>query len=278
VADDAFLRQSYDVYAGVEEQFGQALEESLDPPGPGRLYDLVAGFGLPAGATALDVGCGEGDDAIELARRFGLTVVGIDPVPRHIDVARAELARAAEADPRLTSLVAFEQGKAGTLRAGDQSVDLLWCRDVLVHVDDLAGAYGEFRRVLQPGGRALIYQMFATELLEPREAAWLLPTMGCAAANMRPEVTDAAITGAGLRIDRCIVLGTEWGEYAEEHYGTGGRHLLHAARLIRDPGRYIQLFGTANYDIALGDCLWHIYRMIGKLSGRSYLLSVAAPD
>jgi ubiquinone/menaquinone biosynthesis C-methylase UbiE len=278
VADDAFLRQSYDVYAGVEEQFGQALEESLDPSSPGRLYDLVAGFGLLAGAVALDVGCGEGDDAIELARRFGLTVLGIDPVPRHIDVARAELARAAEADPRLTGLVAFEQGKAGSLPAGDQSVDLLWCRDVLVHVDDLAGAYREFRRVLRPGGRALIYQMFATELLEPREAASLLPAMGCAAANMRPESTEAEITGAGLRIDECIVLGTEWGEYAEEHYGTGGRHLLHAARLIRDPGRYIQQFGAANYDIALGDCRWHIYRMIGKLSGRSYLLSVPAPD
>jgi len=93
VANDAFLRQSYDVYAGVEEQFGQALEESLDPSGPGLLYDLVAGFGLPAGAAALDVGCGEGDDAIELARRFGLTVRGIDPVPRHIGIARAELAR-----------------------------------------------------------------------------------------------------------------------------------------------------------------------------------------
>lgn len=32
-------------------------------------------------------------------------------------------------------------------------------------------------------------------------------------------------------------------------------------------------FGKQNYDIKLGDCLWHIYRMIGKLSSRVYLLS-----
>jgi hypothetical protein len=32
---------------------------------------------------------------------------------------------------------------------------------------DLGRAYREFRRVLRPGGRALIYQMFATSLLEP---------------------------------------------------------------------------------------------------------------
>jgi hypothetical protein len=97
--------------------------------------------------------------------------------------------------------------------------------------------------------------------------------MGCSPAAMRPESTEAAITGAGLRIDRCAVLGTEWGEYAQEHAQQPGRHLLHAARLIRDPDRYITRFGQENYDIKLGDCLRHIYRMIGKLSSRVYLLS-----
>jgi cyclopropane fatty-acyl-phospholipid synthase-like methyltransferase len=71
VADDAFLMRSYDVYAGVEEQFSQAMDESLQPSGPEVLYDLVAGFGLRPGAAALDVGCGEGDGSIELARRWG---------------------------------------------------------------------------------------------------------------------------------------------------------------------------------------------------------------
>ena len=55
--------------------------------------------------------------------------------------------------------------------------------------------------------------------------------------------------------------------------GTPAGNLPHAARLIRDPARYITRFGQANYDIKLGDCLWHIYRMIGKLSSRVYLLS-----
>jgi hypothetical protein len=70
-----------------------------------------------------------------------------------------------------------------------------------------------------------------------------------------------------------VILGTEWGEYTQEHGPRPDRHLLHAARLIRDPGRYISRFGQENYDIKLGDCLWHIYRMIGKLSSRVYLLS-----
>ena len=127
--------------------------------------------------------------------------------------------------------------------------------------------------MLRPGGRALIYQMFATSLLEPGEAAFLLPVMGCSPAAMRRGDTEAAIGDAGLRIDRCVMLGAEWGEYAQEHAQHPGRHLLHAARLIRDPDRYITRFGKQNYDIKLGDCLWHIYRMIGKLSSRVYLLS-----
>jgi hypothetical protein len=70
-----------------------------------------------------------------------------------------------------------------------------------------------------------------------------------------------------------MVLGSEWGEYYHEHMPARSRHLLHAARLLRDPERYVARFGQQNYDIKLGDCLWHVYRMIGKLSGRVYLLS-----
>jgi len=76
------LMAFYDDYARVEEEFGAALEESLHPRGPQMLYDLVAGLGLAAGAKAMDVGCGEGREAVELAQRFGFEVRGVDPVPR----------------------------------------------------------------------------------------------------------------------------------------------------------------------------------------------------
>jgi|SRR5712692_564750 len=83
------LEQAYGQYPLVEAEFAAALDESLDPRGPGMLFDLVAGLGLARGATAIDIGCGEGDRAIELARRFGFSVTGIDPVLRHIEHARA---------------------------------------------------------------------------------------------------------------------------------------------------------------------------------------------
>ena len=158
----------------------------------------------------------------------------------------------------------------------DASADLVWCRDVLCLAGDLDGAYREFRRVLRPGGRALIYQMFATSLLEPGEAAFLLPVMGCSPGHApgehrgchpRRRAAHRPLRGNEQRVGRVY----------QEHAPQPGRHLLHAARLIRDPDRYIARFGKANYDIKLGDCLWHIYRMIGKLSGRVYLLSAPGP-
>ncbi|MBA4179251.1 MAG: hypothetical protein C0506_01545 [Anaerolinea sp.] len=277
MVNSAFLSQSYDSYARIEEQFNDALDRSLDPRGPDMLFDLVAELALQPGAVALDVGCGEGRHAIELAKRFELSVLGIDPVPRHIGIATQDLERESAASPGLGSAIGFELGSAEKLPVKEASVDLVWCRDVLVHIEDLDTAYAEFRRVLKPGGRALVYQMFATDRLEPREASWLLPTMGCVPANMQPDYTEAAIQAAGLQIDRCIVLGTEWGEHGQESTGKGGRKLLHSARLLRDPNRYIQQYGRENYDIALGDCLWHIYRLIGKLSDHVYVLSPRQP-
>ena len=83
------LEQAYDVYPRLEEEFSATLDESLHPRGPDLLFDLVAGLNLPPGAVAVDVGCGEGRQAMTLHRRFGFHVTGIDPVPRHLEVARA---------------------------------------------------------------------------------------------------------------------------------------------------------------------------------------------
>ena len=139
---------------------------------------------------------------------------------------------------------------------------------------DLDTAYSEFGRVLRRGGRALVYQSsFATERLEPREADWIWRTSGVVPTSADPARTDAAIAAAGLHVDQRLDVGIEWGERSEEQAGVGSRQLLHAARLLRAPERYVARFGQQAYDTMLGDCLWHVYHLIGKLAGRVYLLS-----
>ncbi len=260
----------YDV---IEEDFNQFLDQTLEPRGPELLYDLVADLPPEHRTSILDLGCGGGRHSIELAKRFAATVKGVDPDPGRLAEASRALAEACRERPGLSDRVRFVAGSAQDVPVEDNTVDIVWCRDVLCLVEDLERAYAECRRVLRNGGRVIVYQMFATNRLEAREAAELYGPLDCVASSMVPERTELAIKSAGLRVEACIVLGSEWGEFFEEASAKAGRLLLDAGRLLRDPGRYTYRFGLPNYETKLADCRWHVYRLLGKLSSRIYVLS-----
>lgn len=264
------LEGSYDGFDARIGAFDELLDVSLEPRGPEILYDIVRGLALPSGAAVLDLGCGEGRHALRLAESFDFNVIGVDPVARHLELSRAALDAA---DPAVQGRVRFEAGRVESIPVGDSTIDLVWCRDVMVHISALDQAYREMRRVLRDGGYALIYQMFWGQRIAPGEGEWLWRTMLNAPEGAWPGAAERSITEAGFRIERRIDLTSEWGELAQETAGFPGRRLLHAARLLREPNRYVEAFGRDAYELKLADCLWHVYRMIGKLSPRVYLLA-----
>jgi hypothetical protein len=69
--------------------------------------------------------------------------------------------------------------------------------------------------------------------------------MGVVATSADPKQTETAIQAAGLEIEQCIELKSEWGEFAEEKANQGTRSLLRYARLMRHPEPYIEEFGAA---------------------------------
>ena len=261
--------------SGVDQDaLNRAMDISLQPLGPEMLFDMVAGLGLPRDAPALDLGCRDVRHAVELARRFGLSVLGIDPVARHIARGRAALGELARSEPEVASRVRLAVGTAEHLPVSDSSLALVWCRDVLVHVAGLIAALQECRRVIGDGGRVLILQMFATEWLEPREAERLWTGLGAVPETTDPQRFDSAIDAAGLRVIERIELRSQWRERLEED-GTRrtSEQLLRAARLLRAPSRFVDEFGLIAYEFELANCLWGVYQMIGKLSPRVYLLA-----
>jgi SAM-dependent methyltransferase len=268
------VEEVYGTAFAEEEAFEAALDQSLAPRGFDLLFDLVAGLGLPPGSTALDVGAREAYFCIELARRFGFSVHGIEPVRRHLDNAVRALETLPATEPEIASRIRIDHGIAEHLPDPDASTDLIWCRDVLEHVKDLRAAFGEFRRVLRPGGHAVIYQMTATDWLTPAEAARLWPPGGIHASSVDPEHFEAAIAASGLTIAQRIQLHGEWREYAEED-GTGltSRQLLWVSRMLRNRPAYEERFGTDAYEAMLTGNLWGVYQMIGKLNPRIYILS-----
>jgi SAM-dependent methyltransferase len=256
------------------DAFDAALDESLGPRGFGMMMDLVAGLGLPPGSMALDVGAREGYYCIELSRRFGFSVHGVEPVRRHLGNAARALQALAAAEPEVAARIRMDEGVAERLAEPDGSVDLIWCRDVLVHVKDLESAFGEFRRVLRPGGHAVIYQMMATDWLTPAEAARIWPPAGVHASSVDPHNFEAAIDAGGLAIAQRIELHGEWREWSEEEGDhRSSRQLLHVARLLRNRQAFEERFGTDAYEAMLTDNLWGVYQMIGKLNPHVYVLS-----
>lgn len=117
---------------------------------------------LPEGARILDAGCGSGQGTIRLARA-GYRAVGVDVAP-------AMLARARQAAQAAGAEVEFREGALEQLPFGDGEFDGVLCVTALEFTEVPARALAEFRRVLRPGGWAVI--CILGPLAPPRQNAY----------------------------------------------------------------------------------------------------------
>ena len=97
-------------------------------------------------AEALEVGAGTG--------YFGLNLMQAGVVGRltATDISPGMLASLAESAEGLGLAVETEVSEAEALPFADASFDLVFGHAILHHIPDLARAFGEFHRVLRPGG------------------------------------------------------------------------------------------------------------------------------
>jgi demethylmenaquinone methyltransferase/2-methoxy-6-polyprenyl-1,4-benzoquinol methylase len=127
------IARSYD-RAGALFSFGQ------DPRWRHALVDAV---GAAEDDVVLDVATGTGLVAVELARRYGCRVVGLD---RSADM----LTEASRRNGLISGLV---NGRAERLPFAEATFDHVTFTYLLRYVDDPAATVSELARVLKPGGR-----------------------------------------------------------------------------------------------------------------------------
>ena len=108
---------------------------------------LVSRLDLEPDARVLDVATGTGAVALELVRRHGCSVVGIDRSPEMLAVAHRRVAA-----HDLGANIELLQGRAETLPFADASFDALTVTYLLRYVDDPAETIRELARVVRPGG------------------------------------------------------------------------------------------------------------------------------
>ena len=108
---------------------------------------------IQPGEKVLDVGCGTGTLALEVAPRVGATgrVCGIDPGDQQIARARFKAARH-------NLFIEFQVGVIEHLNFPDQTFDVVLSTIMMHHLSDTLKREGlaEIARVLKPGGRLVI--------------------------------------------------------------------------------------------------------------------------
>ncbi len=128
------------------EDFGQSSWVTGD-----EYRQFIARLELTDRDHVLDVGCGSGGPAVFLARETGCAVTGIDVNQAGLSAGR-DLVRQANLEDRVTLQLADVKNP---LPLADHSCDALVCLDAMCHLPDRRRLFGEWRRVLRPGGRFL---------------------------------------------------------------------------------------------------------------------------
>ncbi len=108
---------------------------------------------VPDGAKILDVGCGGGQIAIEIARRLpDVEICGLDLSPEQVGRARQRAAGLGER-------VSFVVGSALGLEFDDESFDAVMSSASIKHWPDMAAGLAECVRVLKPGGLLFVAEV-----------------------------------------------------------------------------------------------------------------------
>jgi len=113
--------------------------------------DILDTLHLEPGMKALDIGCGIGTDAFDLAERVrpGGHVTGVD-------FSESLIAEATRRVARRNLPVTFEVGDAQSMHFPDNTFDVVRTERMLMHVPDAEKALSEMSRVLRRGGRMAV--------------------------------------------------------------------------------------------------------------------------
>ena len=110
-------------------------------------------IGMKEGMRVLDVGCGVGGPAREIAKFTGAKIVGLNNSDYQIDRATHYAVKEG-----LANQLSFVKGDFMQMEFPDASFDAVYAIEATVHAPSLEGIYKEIWRVLKPGGVFGVYE------------------------------------------------------------------------------------------------------------------------
>jgi ubiquinone/menaquinone biosynthesis C-methylase UbiE len=189
VSESHDVRSGYDRWAAVYDHDGNPLQALEGPV-------VRAAVGDPRGLAVLDLGCGTGRHALWLAAA-GATVTAVDFSEGMLAEARRK--------PGAEAVRFLAHDLHHPLPFPDANFDLVVSGLVLEHLRELDGFFAEARRVLRPGGRAVVSAMHPAMFLRGGQARFTDPHSGeVVSPGSVPHPLGAfvmAAVRAGFRLD-----------------------------------------------------------------------------
>ena len=116
---------------------------------------LAERAGVKKGDRVLDAGCGMGGPARYLAKTYDCEVTGIDVTEPYL-----ETAHFLNEVTGLSEQVTLQKAEVTEIPFDNESFDVVWTQHALQSIPHKERFFAEFFRVLKPGGKAVVHDMF----------------------------------------------------------------------------------------------------------------------
>ncbi|KAF9200676.1 Delta(24)-sterol C-methyltransferase [Haplosporangium sp. Z 27] len=161
---------------------------------------MAANIMLRPGMNVLDIGCGVGGPAREIAHFSGAHVTGLNNNDYQISRAKRHSANAG-----LENRTDFVKGDFMNMPFDDNHFDACYAIEATVHASTLEGAYREVYRILKPGAVFGNYEWVLTDKFDPTNAEHLRLVRGIEVGNGIARLVTAkecvqALKNAGFEV------------------------------------------------------------------------------
>jgi len=146
-------------------------------------YYLSSRLGLTKDKVCVDLGCGVGGPARNIARFSGAMVVGVNNNEYQIKIAKKHTER-----ELLTDLVSFRKADFMKQPFGDSTFDCAYQIEATCHAPDLTACFKEIFRVLKPGGYFAGYEWLMADKYDAKHKNHTVIKQGIEVGNGIPNL------------------------------------------------------------------------------------------